>query len=73
MDDYQKWSTHSKKRNRKNGSLVPKKPEEFNADDFKMMEKNKRPKSSCILALVLMSALAFLSANQPKKFGMPSK
>jgi len=26
----------------KNESLVPKKPEEFNTDDFKMMEKNAK-------------------------------
>jgi len=28
----------------KNGSLVPKKPKEFNAEDFKMMEKNAKAK-----------------------------
>ena len=45
VDDYELWIIiqngpliHKKKF--ENGSLVPKKPEEFNAEDFKMMEKN---------------------------------
>jgi len=37
MDDYPKWSSHSQKAIEKE-SLVPKKPEEFNAEDFKTME-----------------------------------
>jgi len=55
------------------GRIIPKKPEEFNAKDFKMMEKNRKEKSSCISVLVLMSILASLSASHPKKFGMLSK
>jgi len=43
MDDYPKWSTHSQKAI-DNGSLIPKKPEEFNAEDFKMMVKNAKAK-----------------------------
>ena len=45
------------------GSKVHKKSEEFNAEDFKMMEKNAKAKNSCILVLVLMSILASLNAS----------
>ena len=56
----------------KNGLLIPKKttedekiifkkPKEFNAEDFRMMERMQRPKSSCISVLVVMSVLASLS------------
>ena len=33
------------------GKIVPKKPEEFNADDFKMMEKNAKPKELLYFSL----------------------
>ena len=56
-----------------NGSLVSKKPDEFNAEDFRLIEKNAKAKKIYILALVLMSILSPLSASQPKKFGMLSK
>jgi len=45
------------------GTEVHKKPEEFNAKYFKMKEKNVKAKNSCILVLVRMSILAFLSAS----------
>jgi len=89
-DDYKLWMIIQNgplilKKAIENGSLVPKKPEEFNTEDFKMMEKNTKAKklsyfglgpdeySFCILALVLMSILVFLSASQPKIHGTPFK
>ena len=54
------------------GRIVHKKLEEFNAEDFKMMEKNAKAKNSYILVLVQMSTLAFTTA-QPKTYGMPFK
>ena len=57
----------------KDGSKVQEKPEEFNADDFKMMEKNAKAKNSYILVLDWMSTLAFLRMSQPKTYGMPFK
>ena len=55
------------------GSKVHKKPKEFNADDFKMMEKNAKAKNSCILVLVRMSTHASPSASQPRTYGTPFK
>ena len=46
-----------------NGTEVRKEPIEFDAEDFKKMEKNAKAKNSCILVLVQMSTLAFLSAR----------
>jgi len=68
----------------KNGPLIPtkvvedgievhKQPDEFDAEDFTKIEKNAKAKNSCILVLVQMSTLAFLSASQPKTYGMPFK
>jgi len=48
-DDYELWMLIKNgplipKRATENRSLVPEKPEEFNAEDFKMMEKNIKAK-----------------------------
>ena len=72
-DDYELWMIIKNgplipKKAIEHGNIVPKEPQEFNVEDFKMMEKNAKAKK-----LVLMSTLAFLSAIQPKRFGMPSK
>ena len=77
-DDYELWVLIKKgplipKKAIEDGKITPEEPEEFNAEDFRMMEKNAKAKKLCILALVLMSILASLSASQPKKFRMPSK
>ena len=77
-EDYELWMLI------KNGPLIPtkviedrskvhKKPEEFNAEDFKMMAKSAKAKNSCVFVLVLMSIHASLNASQPKIFGMRYK
>ena len=48
-DDYKLWMIIQNgplipKKTLKNGSSVPKKYEEFNAEDFRMMEKNAKAK-----------------------------
>jgi len=43
MDAYQEWTTHSTKLI-EDGSIVHKQPDEFNAEDFKMMERNAKAK-----------------------------
>jgi len=53
------------------GNIVPEKPQEFNVDDFKMIEKNAKAKK--LFALVPMSTLASLSVSQPRRYGMPFK
>ena len=55
------------------GSKIHKKPKEFNADDFKMMEKNAKAKKSFILVLVRMSTHVSLSASQPRTYGTSFK
>ena len=77
-EDYELWMLIKSgplilKKTVEDGKTIPKEPQEFNADDFKMMEKNAKSKNSCILVLVLMSILAFSNASQPKKSGMPCK
>ena len=75
-DDYELWMIIKNvplipKKAIEDGNMVPKEPQEFNAEDFKMMERMQRPKNSCILALVLMSTLAFLSSIQQRDLGCP--
>ena len=55
----------------KDGTKIHKKPEEFNADDYK--RRMPKPKNSCILVLGQMSILTSLSASQPRTYGMLSK
>jgi len=48
-DDYEVWMIIENgplipKNVTEDGKIVPKKPQEFNADDFKMMEKNTKAK-----------------------------
>jgi len=48
-NDYELWmiiknSPLISKRETEDGKIVPKEPQEFNADDFKMMEKNAKAK-----------------------------
>jgi len=43
MDDYPKWSTHSQ-RDSRDWTFGFKKSEEFNAEDFRMMENNAKAK-----------------------------
>ena len=55
-DDYDLWMLikHGPlipKKATENGSLVPKKPEEFNAEEFMMMEKNAKAKRLLYLGL----------------------
>ena len=73
MDAYQEWTTHSHKKVVEDGTEVHKQPDEFDDEDFKKMEKNAKAKNSCILVLVQMSILAFLSTSQPMTDGMPFK
>ena len=78
VEDYELWMLI------KNGPLIPMKvkedgtkvkkaPEEFDSDDFKMMEKNAKPKNFCILVLVQMNIQEFLSVNLLKTYGMHYK
>jgi len=65
-DDYELWMLIKNgppipKKATEEGKIIPKKTEEFNAEDFRMMERMQRPKSSCISVLVVMSVLASLS------------
>jgi len=48
-DDYELWMIINNgpripKKATKDGKITPKKPQEFNSDDFKMMEKNVKAK-----------------------------
>ena len=48
-DDYELWMIIKNgplipKKTIEDGSMVPKRPQEFNAEDFKMMEKNAKAK-----------------------------
>ena len=48
-DDYELWMLIKNgplipKKATEDGKIIPKKPEEFNAEDFKMMEKNAKTK-----------------------------
>jgi len=43
MDARYEQSTHSQKET-EDGKIIPNKPEEFNAEDFRMMEKNAKAK-----------------------------
>ena len=61
------------KKGTKDGKINPKMPQEFNADDFKMMEKNAKAKKLLSLALDPMNTLMSQSVNLPRKFGMPSE
>jgi len=55
------------------GKIIFKKTEEFNAKDFRTMEKNAKAMKLLYFGLVLMSILASLSAGKLRKFGMPFK
>ena len=46
-----------------NGTAVRKEPNEFDAEDFKKMEKNAKAKKLLYMVLVQMSTLVFLSAS----------
>jgi len=55
-DDYELWMVIENgplipKKVREDTKVVPKKPLEFNADDFKMMEKNAKPKELLYFSL----------------------
>ena len=48
-DDYELWMIIENgplipKKATEDGKIIPKKPQEFNADDFKIMEKNAKAK-----------------------------
>jgi len=73
-EDYELWMLV------KNGPLIPmkvnengttthKKLEEFDSDDYKMMEKNAKPRNFCILVLVQMSTHVSRSVNLLKTSG----
>jgi len=78
VEDYELWMLI------KNGPLIPtkriedgtevyKQPDEFDPEDFKKMEKNAKAKKLLYFGLGPDQLLAFLSANQPKTYGMPFK
>jgi len=57
-NDYKLWmiiknSPLNPKKAIEGGKIVPKKPQEFNADDFKMMEKNAKAKKLLFFSLGL--------------------
>jgi len=77
-EDYELWILI------KNGPLIPtkvvedgtkvhKQPDEFDAETTRRRGKTLWQKNYYILALVQMRILAFLSASQPKTYGMPFK
>ena len=77
-DDYELWMIIENgplipKNATEDGKFVPKKPQEFNADDFKMMEKNAKAKKLLYFGLGPDEYTRIFSASQPKKFEMPSK
>jgi len=61
------------KRQQKMGRLFPRNHKNSMLMILKWWTRIRRPKSFCILALVLMRTLALLSASQPKRYRMPSK
>ena len=77
-EDYELWMLI------KNGPLIPervkedgasmiKRPEEFDSEDYKMMEKNAKAKKLLYLVLAQMSTQESLSVNLLSTSGMPYK
>ena len=77
-EDYELWMLI------KNGPLIPtvtkedgkviiKKPEEFDGDDYKMMEKNAKAKKLLYFGLGLENTRGFLNVRQPRRSGMLCK
>jgi len=76
-NDYKLWmliknSPLIPKKATEDGKIIPKKPEEFNAEDFRMMEKNEKAKRLLYFGLGPNEYTASPSASQPKKFGILS-
>ena len=76
--DYELWMLI------KNGPLIPtkviedgtevyKQPNEFNADDFKKMEKNAKAKKLLYFGLGLDAYTRISESSQPKTYGMRFK
>ena len=56
---------------KEDGKVIIKKPEEFDGDDYKTMEKNAKAKKNCFtLASDLMNTRGFLNVNQQRRSGM---
>ena len=77
-EDYELWMLI------KNGPLIPKvikedgkviikKPEEFDSEDYRMMEKNAKARNCFILASDLMNTPEFLNVSRLRKYGMLCK
>ena len=74
-EDYELWMLI------KNGPLIPKvikedgkviikKPEEFDSEDYQMMEKMLKPRNCSTLASDLMNTPEFPNVSQLRRYGM---
>ena len=55
------------------GKKVPKEPREFDAEDYKKMEKNAKAKKLLYFGLGPYEYTRSRSVSQPRRYGMPSK
>ena len=67
-EDYELWMLIKNgplvpKKTKEDGTTIVKKPEEFDSEDYKMMEKTPKLRNSYTLVLVQMSIQEFLSVN----------
>ena len=74
-EDYELWMLIKDgplipKKTTEDGKSIPKEPKEFNAEDYKMMEKNAKAKKLLYFGLVLMNILAYLNVSLPSKSEM---
>jgi len=74
-DDYELWmiienGPHISVRITDDGKIVPKKPHEFDSDDFRRMKKNARAKKLLYFGLSPMSTLESHSVSPQRRYGM---
>jgi len=71
-DDYELWMLIENgplipKKATEDGKIVPKRPQEFNANDFKMMEKNAKAKKPLYFGLRLDEYLRISECGSSKE------
>ena len=74
-DDYELWmiienGPYIPMKTTEEGKTVPKKPTEFDSDDFKKLEKNTIAKKLLYFGLARTSTLTSQSVIQEKRYGM---
>jgi len=75
-DEYELWmiienGPYIPMKTTEDGKTAPKKPNEFDSDDFKKMEKNARAKNLLYLVLEQTSTPVSQSVSPRRRYGMP--